>query len=340
MDLKKFKLGVGPMSPIVTDLCLEYSFKNDFPLLIISSRNQVDYDGGYAFSTPNLVKFIKNNKNYVKENVLICRDHCGPYFSDKDVGLDLEQALNRCFGTIQTDTYNGFDLLHIDVSRVEKNEQIQVAERLFNFALRHNPNVMFEYGSEDNNGNTNGDFSYYHNQISFLNQYKPNLKYFVAKTGSLTKHKQVGNFDNYTTRKITELVHNNNLLFKEHNADYLHVREVNLRLDAGVDCFNIAPQLGMIHTKALRECSTQAKEYYDLFVNFVLSQKYYNKWITSEVIDDETKFLVSAHYFFNSKLGIQLHRAIDNEQLTKTMREILILELDQYRLGAMNHEFV
>lgn len=336
MDLKKFKLGVGPMSPLVTELCLKYSYENNFPLLIIGSRNQVDYDGGYAFSTDKLTSSIKNSQYYNSKNTLICRDHCGPYFSDRDIGLSTEKALNRCFGTIQTDLYNGFDIIHIDVGRVDKSEQLQVAKRMFDFAIRHNPNVMFEFGSEDNNGNTNDNIQYYINQLDFLDDYKPYVKYFVAQTGSLTKHKQVGKFNLAVTKQIVDLVHDRGLLFKEHNADYLSKVEVRSRILAEVDCLNVAPQFAVCHTKGLLKLQHTCTETFNEFFSFVLSQQYYKKWITHEVLDNITKFLVSAHYFFNTPIGIKLHKSLNYKKLELEVQEFLFKDLDEYRLEFEN----
>lgn len=333
MDLKKFKLGVGPMSPVITELCLKYSFMHNFPLLFVCSRNQVDYDNGYSFTTSNLITSIKNSDYYVHENILICRDHCGPFFSDMDFGLSTTQALERCYETIQTDLYNGVDLIHIDVSRVEPSHQLKTAERLFDFAIKLNPNIIFEFGSEDNNGNINKNKQYYLNQLDFITDYKPYVKYFVAQTGSLTKHKQVGTFNFDFTKQIVELVHQYGFLFKEHNADYLTKNDIQLRINAGIDCLNIAPQLGVIHSKSLLQLKNAAIFEFNNFYEFVLKQDNYKKWVTNDVTDDVTKFLVSAHYFFHSKLGKLLHEKLNPVELTNLIEELLNAGLDEYRLG-------
>ena len=92
--MKKFKLGAGPMSKEIIDLLIEYSATFSFPIMIIASRNQVDYDSGYVCTTAQLAKQVKSHPDYNKD-ILICRDHCGPYFSDLDQGLSLSDALNN-----------------------------------------------------------------------------------------------------------------------------------------------------------------------------------------------------------------------------------------------------
>ena len=142
------------MSKEIVELCLSYSHQNDYPLMIIASRNQVDYDSGYAMNTKELSDLVFNSEYYDRDRILLCRDHCGPYFSDADKNLDLETVIERCMNTIKADVDAKFYLIHIDVSRVETDKQRAVAEKLFSYAMALNPKIMFEFGTEDNTGNT------------------------------------------------------------------------------------------------------------------------------------------------------------------------------------------
>jgi fructose/tagatose bisphosphate aldolase len=196
MKISNFKLGLGPMSKDIVNLCLEYSKIHDYPIMLIASRNQVDFDSGYAFTTESFVEYVNNNNFYDPERVLICRDHCGPYFSDLDKNLSLNDAVDRCLKTIETDVKSGFDLIHIDVSRVSQDMQESVATKLFDYALLLNPDIMFEFGSEDNtNAGLDESIANLDKQLMFVQKYKPNLKFFVTQTGSLTKQTQVGTCD-------------------------------------------------------------------------------------------------------------------------------------------------
>ena len=59
-----FKLGFGPMSIDIVKSISSYSLKRNYPLMIISSRNQIDVDSGYVMNTQDLqmaVSFYKNN---------------------------------------------------------------------------------------------------------------------------------------------------------------------------------------------------------------------------------------------------------------------------------------
>ena len=125
------------MSKDIVDIICNYANKNKYPVMIIASRNQVDYDSGYVATTKQL---FEQTKLYKSENILVCRDHCGPYFSDADRGLPLATALTRCKATINTDIMNGMDLIHIDVSRIPEN-QLEYGKELIEFAISRNPNI-------------------------------------------------------------------------------------------------------------------------------------------------------------------------------------------------------
>jgi fructose/tagatose bisphosphate aldolase len=323
------------MSTEIVDLCLEYSAVNNYPIMIIASRNQIDSQSGYVMTNKELSDKVKSNTNYNPSRVLICRDHCGPYFSDADKNLSLDDALARCKQTILGDVEAGFDLIHIDVSRSPTNTQESITQSLFDYALNLNPNLMFEYGSEDNTGeNLDGGVDTIRHQIELIKNY-PNVKYIVSQTGSLTRQTQVGSFDVNRNRRIADFIHSAGFLFKEHNADYIVKDEVQKRVQAGVDAINIAPQLGVIQSQILKDLGQAFTKEYTAFYNFVLEQKYWTKWITDDVSDPDVKFLVSAHYFFNSKLCKDLRQKIDESKLPflNNLRTELFLALDEYRLG-------
>jgi tagatose-1,6-bisphosphate aldolase non-catalytic subunit AgaZ/GatZ len=335
MDLKKFKLGVGPMSPEVVDICLEYSKVHNFPIMIIASRNQVDANNGYSFTTEKLVDFVKSNTNYDPERILICRDHCGPYYGDVDTGLSVKDALKNCINTIDSDVKNGFNLIHVDISRVAKEEKYTIAHEIINYILKLNPNMMLEFGSEDNLSVEENN-NQIHYDVEFSSQYPNQIKFVVGRTGSLTKHKQVGHFDAEDNIKLAEVIHQHGFLFKEHNADYLTEQDIVLRKQAGVDSLNIAPQLGVIHTNVLTKLGKEFEIEYNTFKEYVLEKEVWKKWITSEVTDDETKLSVSGHYFLNTDEAKHLLEKIDIAQFKTLLKTEIFAVLDIYRKGLDN----
>ena len=332
MDYRKFKLGVGPMSKLVVNLCLAYSEQYQFPLMFIASRNQVDYDSGYAFTTTELVDYIRNSKHYDPDRILICRDHCGPYFSDLDSGLELEDALNRCMKTIEMDCNNDFDLIHIDVSRVQSDQQYNVAKQLFDYAQSIKTDMAFEFGTEDNTGTDLQDNQdKLLQQLEFVETYKPNIKFIVSQTGSLTKLTQVGSFNVADNTQTATLIHESGLLFKEHNADYLRQSDIALRKAAGVDAINIAPQLGYVQSSVMLEYKTP---YTDSFYTDVLDSQYWKKWVTPSVTDNDIKFMTSAHYCYDYPNGKALmHNLLKNSDFMQTLMLRMYNALDEYRIG-------
>lgn len=336
MDWSKFKLGVGPMSKEVVNACLNYSKQHNFPLMIIGSRNQVDFNSGYAFYTQELVEFIKTNPYYDKNLIKICRDHCGPYFADNDKNLSYKEIVELCKLTIKEDLSKNFDLLHIDVSRVDSKKQPELAKQLIEFALNINPNIAIEFGSEDNTGNNLYDTLYMLNkQIDLVQPYKENIKFLVNQTGSLTKHTQIGIFNEELTQTLSEKIHQAGFLFKEHNADYLQAEQVKIHKKSGIDAINIAPQLGYTHTYVLSKLGYNYPNELKNYKQYVIEKNLWRKWIVDSVRDDETKFLVSAHYFLNCEYSKLITEIIDKKKLpfNELLCDEISVVLDQYRLG-------
>ena len=216
MDIKKFKIGIGPISKEIIDLCLEYSSTFDYPIMLVASRNQVDYNSGYVSTTAEYITQVKENKHYSPDRILLCRDHCGPYFSDLDINLELSASLDRCIKTIDADVSSGFDLIHIDVSRVPAHEQQNATTNLFTSAFSKNKNILFEFGSEDNTGNTNDTLISIVEQKKWIKDWDKNICYIAAQTGSLVKQTQIGNFNIEQNQIIANEIHNSGYFFKEH----------------------------------------------------------------------------------------------------------------------------
>ena len=327
------------MSKDIVDVCLEYSKINDYPIMLIASRNQVDFDSGYAFTTQEFAEHVKKNKNYDPNRVLICRDHCGPYFSDLDRNLSLNDAVDRCLKTVETDIKSGFDLIHIDVSRVSQDMHESVATKLFDYALSLNPDIMFEFGSEDNtNTGLDESINNLESQLKFVQKYKNNLKFFVTQTGSLTKHTQVGTFDPNVNKVTSEKIHSHGLMFKEHNADYLLESDLLYRTKANIDAVNIAPQLGSIQSTVLYQLKDHCSLEFADFFNLVINGDYWKRWVLSESDSDNfTKFRVAAHYCYNYSEGKKFMAILnETEEFKNNLRNEIFSLLSIYRTGLQS----
>jgi hypothetical protein len=285
-----FKLGVGPMSLMINDILAKYAKENERPLMFIASRNQVDATNGYVMTTSELSKQITPLRS---PYLMLCRDHCGPYFLDNEKSLDLRTAVEATKKTIASDIENGFDLIHIDTSRCEN--QYRVADELFEFCLDLNPNIKFEFGTEENVGVAAG-VQKYKDDVTFAKQYA-NMVFVVAQTGSLTmEDRQVGGFDIALVNTLVRFAEDAGIKLKEHNADYLTANQINLRKQAGVHACNIAPQLGVIQTKKILELANTYGVDSSDFKNTVLNSGKWKKWMING--GDLVRINVAGHYCF------------------------------------------
>jgi len=330
--MKQFKLGFGPMSKEIVEILAKHTKENNYPLMIIASRNQVDYVTGYVCTTAELVAQVEEFKN---PNLLLCRDHCGPYFSDLDKGLSIEDAMDRCMKTIAADIASGFDLIHIDVSRIKDN-QLFYAKELIEYALSLNPDIKLEFGSEDNTGiDIKSSLARIDVQLGFLNPYKGNVVFFVTQTGSLTKDNQVGVFDIDRNLEIGKQIRAEGFLFKEHNADYFTAEDIEHRIHANVDSLNIAPQLGKIQTDLLKEFAPD--DLWSKFADYVYSQNYWQRWVSPGVTDKDIAVSVSGHYCFNSDEYRAIIAAINNVRFREKLGTKISELLDHYKTFDHTH---
>ena len=297
-----FKLGLGPMSYRINDILARYAEEQKRPLMFIASRNQVDANSGYVMNTKQLADQIRPLRS---EYLMLCRDHCGPYFLDVEKSLSLRDAIEATKKTIAGDIENGFDLIHIDTSRCD--DPYHVADELFNFCLSLNPNIKFEFGTEENVGVAAG-IKKYKDDVHFASQF-PNMEFVVAQTGSLTmEDRQVGSFDVPMVKQLVGYANDAGVKLKEHNADYLTPEQIQLRKQAGVHACNIAPQLGVIQTKTILSLA----EYFGIdtraFKQTVMDSGKWKKWIIDG--NDEVKVAVAGHYCFNTPVYEQLEQQI------------------------------
>ena len=331
-NMKQFKLGFGPMSKEIIEILAKYTKEQNYPLMIIASRNQVDYVTGYVCTTAELAEQVKQYKN---PNLLLCRDHCGPYFSDLDRGRSIEDAIDRCMKTIAADIAAGFDLIHIDVSRIKDN-QLHYAKQLIEYALSLNPDIKLEFGSEDNTGiDINSSLARIDIQLGFLNPYKDNVVFFVTQTGSLTKDGQAGSFDVERNRAIGEQIRAAGFMFKEHNADYFTAEDIQQRIDASVDSLNIAPQLGVMQTKLLKEFAPA--DLWTIFSDLVYNQNYWQRWVPEGVTDKDVAVSVSGHYLFGSQTYKDIIAGIDYDKFKSKLEQQIKELLDHYKTFDHTH---
>jgi len=304
------------MSIIINDVLARYASNKQRPLMFIASRNQVDTNSGYVMNTQQLAHQLSPLRSTY---MMLCRDHCGPYFLDSEKTMNIRAAIEATKKTIGGDIENGFDLIHIDTSRCQ--DAYQVADELFNFCMRLNPNIKFEFGTEENVGVAAG-IRKYQDDVKFARQYS-NMEFVVAQTGSLVmEDRQVGSFDIPMVRQLVGYANLAGIKLKEHNADYLSAEQIQLRNVAGVHACNIAPQLGVIQTKRILALATEFGVDSTAYQQAVLDSNKWKKWIIDG--DDTIKIASAGHYLFS---GNEYCRLEDNLRSHCNVEDLVAADL-------------
>ena len=325
------RFGIGPMSSETIEAVYRYSHFHRKQMMLIASKNQIDYTGGYVNSWTtkeycSTLNELRNKYNY--SQVINCRDHCGPGFNGN---FDVKDT----FDTIKTDIENDFDLIHIDFCHYEgsNKNRLRESKKAIEFCKSLNENILIEIGTDENLGdkfalNSLDDIE---NEIDYFSTFsKP--EFFVVQTGSLVMEiNQVGSFNADFSKEISAIIKDKGLKFKEHNADYLSSSEISKRKGI-VDAMNIAPQFGVLQTSlVLNKCLAYGINYDD-WANVIIQNKKWKKWLYKNT--EENKFLcinIAGHYHFSCD---EYKRIIDeinkHEDITETIIESLMEVIEHY----------
>ncbi|MFI4722246.1 class II D-tagatose-bisphosphate aldolase, non-catalytic subunit, partial [Listeria monocytogenes] len=270
-------IGVGPMSRNLLQASFELAKEDDYPLMFIASRNQVDADelgGGYVNGW-NQFSFIDAIKEVAKEVdfdglYYVCRDHGGPWQRDQERNdhLPTEKAMELGKKSYIADIEAGFDLLMIDPTKdpfeVGKVIPLEtVLERTVDLIAfceeerkkRGLPEVGYEVGTEETNGGLTSTETY----EKFITQLKVELEkrdlplptFIVGQTGTLTrKTEQVGHFNFKNAYDLAQMAKKYGVGLKEHNGDYLDDVTLLEHIPSEITATNVAPQYGTEETRA------------------------------------------------------------------------------------------
>ncbi len=304
--IKNTFLGLGPMSLEIINSLNYFSKKNKKKVLLICSRNQIESEKlgrGYVnnFSTSEFANYVKIKKNNL---LIMCRDHSGPYKRDGKKKFNLIKEVDDCKISLQDDILNDFKILHIDTSECG-NAKYEIAHELICFcndvAKKNNKKIFFEFGAEEHGVLTN--FKKFTKDVKFFGKY-PNKQFIVCQTGSLVKSVfQVGQFDIESIKIMKKIAHDNGILLKEHNCDYLNLEQIQLRRQYGINAINIAPELGVIQTNLIYNISKLfgLDKEINNYKNYVLRKKKWKKWNYNNE-NNLIKFFTAGHYHFGTKI--------------------------------------
>ena len=346
-------LGVGPMSKNCVDAALDLSKESILPIMLISSRRQIDYNSGYVnnWDTKNYSEYIINSK----ANVILARDHGGPWQSDKDIKekYDYQQAMQSAKYSFEVDIDSGFQFLHIDPCiDIQQNLNINtILDRLFElyehcweYAQLNKKEIYFEVGTEEQKEgfNTEDDIKFVLDEITKFCQKKniPKPFYVVVQTGTkVMETRNIGEFDselkdeelikaiNSKLNRIKKICDSYGVFIKEHNADYLSDRTLLIHPKSGIHAANVAPEFGVVETRAfckiLKENNLQ--NLLEKFLEISYNSKKWEKWVLNkDKLSDKECAIISGHYVFSSQSFQQIK---DN---AKKILSTKMIDLDEY----------
>ena len=319
------------MSTQVIEAVFRYSHFHRKELMLIASKNQIDYSGGYVngWNTRQYCDFLNEmKKKYAFSNIWNCRDHCGPGFTGN-------MSMNDTYKTVESDIENNFDLIHIDLCYFQgtNEERLEESKKTIEHCLKLNSDILIEIGTDENLGSkySLNSLEEIENEVNFFESFF-DLEFFVVQTGSLVKEiNQVGTFNRHFVKESRQILNEKNVKLKEHNADYLSKNEILERRNF-VDAMNIAPQLGVVQTNLiLNRCLIHGVRFDD-FANEVYNGKKWTKWLHDN--DAHNKLLcvqIAGHYHFASAEYRKIIDQLDkHEDITESIIETIMEVIEHY----------
>ena len=325
------KIFLGPMSKNIVDTIIEYSNSLKLPFTFIPSRRQVEYDGGYVnnWTTKEFVNYVKTKGKYIS----VERDHGGP-----GQGTNMDNG----FVSFKEDC-KYMDVIHIDPWKKYQDYEDGLRETIkaLNFCFNENPNLFFEIATEE--GIRRFEINELEKFILDLQkQLKPEIykriKYFVVQCGTgLLEATNIGYYEKDRLKKMVELCKKYGFISKEHNGDWVSVDLMREKFELGLDCINVAPELGQIETQAILkeikkvEDIKKRKELFESFFKICLNSKKWVKWVSKDFKPEENKeklINICGHYVFSYDKFLKIKNQLPNSN--KQIKKDLIKKIREY----------
>lgn len=326
-------LGVGPMSKEVVFSAIELANFYDKPIALIASRRQIDseeFGGGYVenWSTSEFVQYVRTHDK--KGNVLIARDHGGPWQNPREVSSDLglAEALESAKMSFYEDIKAGFDMIHIDTSVdihrdfIPQQEVVDRVVDLYTFCHMSSKDLgrdlLYEVGTEEQSSCA-GDLEYNSEILSktkeILNRRGlPLPTFIVLQTGTRVQaDRNIGSLDRYdrvpgsipaeiALPQIIKFCQDHNIYLKEHNLDYASDDLLSWHPRLGIHSANVAPEFGVTQSKAIFELliSNNLHTHYEQLVKVAVESNKWEKWSDSSTGTPDRKAVLCAHYCYST----------------------------------------
>lgn len=327
-------LCVGPMSLNCVNAAIELANSYRVPLILIASRRQIDsaeFGGGYVnnLTTEQFANYVIDNDK--KGNILLARDHGGPWQSEKEKnsGLSLRRAMESAKLSFKADIEAGFQIIHIDPSvdihgTPSTDEVLERIYELYEYcwveAQKHNKEIIFEVGTEEQSGSTNSqdELEYILTSLQgFCKRNKlPLPSFIVIQTGTrVMETRNVGSFDSpvrvanelpaeIQVPKVIEICNRHGIFIKEHNVDYLTDEALQWHPRLGIHAANVAPEFGVAETRALVGAleENDMKVLSERFLQLAFDSGKWKKWMLPNTqATDRDRAIIAGHYIFAHK---------------------------------------
>jgi fructose/tagatose bisphosphate aldolase len=343
------------MSANIIEAAVVFSESKGWPICLIASRRQIEskkLGGGYVDNLTTEV-FAKNLSEAVaSDNVILARDHGGPYQRSDESGLSFDEAMDNVESSYRTDIESGFNIIHIDPEKCIEPGDVDglakftdLTKQLLGrcFAILDDTgrdDVRFEVGTDEGIGM---DFAP-EQWAEFLGEIKEfcvkkNMPSPIAIAIPLgTKVKEAENIgglalnteDPFWLKRVDamhEVAGRFGVKLKLHNADYITDDVLKKYLELGVEQINVAPQLGVVETQALLKLLRENNmvEYADRFLKIAYDSRKWERWLKADTsATNEDKAVISGHYIFSSPEGQLLLEEIESQLGKDKLKSFLL----------------
>ena len=359
-------LGIGPMSKNCVDVVIELVNSHKIPIMLIASRRQIEsaeLGGGYVnnWTTEEFSKYIeKNDKN---QNIILCRDHGGPYQNENEnkENHSFDEVMDNAKKSFSVDIQSNFQIIHIDptenlVSDLTQDEMLNRIYDLYEFcyltAEKFNKKIFVEIslGKEDGGISSVSEIEYGVKKIKeFCNKNKLPLPLFmVVKTGNhVLETKNIGILEDIVDgkgleegeiKKMIKFCNEEEIMIKEHNGDYLAEHALRYHPKIGIHGINVAPEFGVIETKAILTWLEQ-NNLYEMekkFIDIAYNSKKWEKWMMpNSKTTKKDKAIIAGHYIFSSKeFEVLKNEILETKEKEESFNNFL---KSQIRISIVNY---
>jgi hypothetical protein len=350
------RLGVGPVSKNVVDAAIRLAERQRQTVMVIASRRQVEcaaYGGGYVedWSTELLLHYIRRRD--ATSSVLVCRDHGGPWQHPREAAMTEGDAMASASDSLRCDIRAGMDLLHLDTSHegdspatfaAAVQRLVELYGECCEFAASLGREVAFEVGLERQGRDIDDEREFGSKLDHIIESLRdaglPLPAFVVGQTGTLVVGMSnvgvIGVDARNAPAKLRALARRCwafGIGLKAHNADYLPMPRVTQLVRNGIDAINIAPELGVVESRAFLGLLLRLNMLpeRDAFMRLAYESGAWSKWFGRGEATDEQRSLAAGHYVFATDDFRELKRRVERscqQRWARSVDDVLGAALD------------